>query len=90
MPGLNLRCAFCNGRREVGGDHEPAEDREPQPVDPMNTSPAWEELGWMPTGTGCERCGGSGEVISLGGAVRGGEAKRMLKGPCPSCRPLTA
>lgn len=86
---MRFGCPLCHSTGEVGGDHEPAEmDDRPIDVDPMDATPAHEQDGWALAG--CTTCGGSGEVLSLGGAVRGGQARRGARIPCPSCRTATA
>lgn len=84
-PGIELRCLLCSGQGKVGGEYgEPAEEPPPpEDVDPLDARPAWDQVGWRPPG--CHTCGGSGEVISLGGQVQGGEARRGVRAPCPAC-----
>lgn len=79
---LTLLCEFCHGAGEVGGDNEPAErdDRD----DELCTTPAWEQFGADPA-VGCMTCLGTGQVIGLGGDVRGGVPTKLVEQPCPAC-----
>lgn len=85
LPGLNFSCLLCRGQGMVGGEYgEPAEEPPPPAlVDPMNATPAWEEPGWGMSG--CPTCAGAKQILTLGGAVRGGEATKGGWIPCPTC-----
>lgn len=83
---VNVLCPFCRGLGYVGDDNEPAE-RDPDDgaeVHPMEADPVWEQPGARAV-PGCSVCFGSGTVISLGGDVRGGVPKTMVRLPCPQC-----
>jgi hypothetical protein len=78
-------CAFCHGRGRVGGDDEPAERGVRPEPGPARLQAVWETPGWAVQG--CRSCAGAGEVLSLGGQITGGHARRGSTRPCPACRP---
>lgn len=83
---LTVMCQFCRGFGYVGDDNEPATRNadESERVHPMSATPAWDQPGaeHLP---GCSRCLGTGQVISLGGDVRGGVPTKLTRIACPEC-----
>ena len=76
---LRMACAFCRGHGYVGGDNEPAEERE-IPIQP--TRPVWAEPA-TPTLTVCRMCFGARKVVNLGGT--GEPTGYLVQMPCPAC-----
>jgi hypothetical protein len=75
---LRMACRFCRGLGYVGGDNEPAEERdELHPARPVWEEPATRTL------TVCRVCFGARKVVNLGGT---GEPTGKIVGmPCPAC-----
>lgn len=76
---LRMVCTFCQGAGYVGGDNEPAEEREapPGPVRPVWEHPAVRTL------SVCKMCLGTRKVVNLGGT--GEPTGRLIEMPCPAC-----
>jgi|SRR5579875_2314159 RecJ-like exonuclease len=76
---LRMACPFCHGLGYVGGDNEPAEERdEPRPA----VRPVWEEPATR-TLTVCHVCFGARKVVHLGGT--GEPTGYVIEMPCPAC-----
>lgn len=88
---LRLRCPFCHGRGQVGGDFEPAEgghvrsDEFRQPVEGETYDPEIHgplpAVGAHPAVLATGRCG---QCLGFGTVVVG---PQMASQPCPSCNP---
>lgn len=81
---LQLACRFCLGRGYVGGDNEPAEEREAPPMESVR--PVWEEPA-VRILTVCRVCFGARKVVNLGGT--GEPTGYMIEMPCPACAKRT-
>lgn len=77
---LFLACRFCQGRGQVGGEHEPAEPCPP----PSGPPPVWENPRWQTDPAtavlGCRWCLGARTVTSVDR-----ETRTMTTTPCTAC-----
>lgn len=76
---LRMACLFCHGFGYVGGDNEPAEERE-LPIHAMR--PVWDEPAVRVLAV-CRVCFGARKVVNLGGT--GEPTGHLVEMPCPAC-----